>query len=391
MAWLRRLYVIFSLAVTLELLFSNVGIGKGDNGEESAGRKYAEQVKKESKVVTDPAIVNRIDKIGQALAKIANTYEVPARYGWSSIVKFNYEFTVIEDPDPNAFSLPGGQIFINTGLLKMIDNDDQLAGVIAHEIAHSAHHHVAKLTSQQSQIDKYVALAALVGILGKIRPQDLNNVLMGVNMLSQSRISRFSMKAEMDADITAVSYMAKSQYNPLGIVDFMRKLDKWHDEHPTVPMGIYQTHPLPFRRISYIRKAVIAEGIPIDIRKLRGVAYASTVESSVNKGSYDIVLCGKVFYSASETSKSKAEALAKAINTVLDNSIRPEQILVSEKDSCLKVNGQVLLQVEAQDISGQNANTKPMLEQAKSVLKRAAWADWLENLNEANKDSDEDE
>lgn len=390
MRWLRRYCWITTLAVALELGFLSAYCDD-NNKEEGIGRKYAEQVKKESKVVTDPTIVARIEKIGQSLAHIANTYEVPAKYGWSSIVKFNYEFTVIEDPDPNAFSLPGGQIFINTGLLKMVDNDDELAGVIAHEIAHSAHHHVAKLTSQQSQIDKYVALAALVGILGRVRPQDLNNVLMGVNMLSQSRISRFSIRAEMDADITAVAYMAKSQYNPLGIVDFMRKLDKWHDEHPTQAMGIYQTHPLPFRRITYIRKAAIAYGIPIDIRKLRGVAYASTIESSINKGSYDIVLCGKIFYSASETSKSKAETLAKAINTVLDNNIRPEQILISEKDSSLKVNGQVLLRVEAQGIEDHDNGVKNMLEQAKSVLRRAAWADWLENLNEANKDSDDDE
>ena len=60
----------------------------------------------------------------------------------------------MEDKDPNAFSLPGGKVFINTGLIKMVDNDDELAGILAHEVAHSAHHHVARILKQQEKIEK---------------------------------------------------------------------------------------------------------------------------------------------------------------------------------------------------------------------------------------------
>ena len=243
------------LLVAFWACLTTPGLYASPSDEDTLGRKYAEEVMKHCKMVTDPAILNRVRGVGRELAKLANEVEVPATYGSSQVTKFNYEFYVVVDKDPNAFSLPGGKVFINTGLIKMVDNDDELAGILAHEVAHSAHHHVARILRQQEKIEKYVALATLVGLMANVRSSDLNNLLMGASMLEQSQVSGYTIQAEQDADRTAVSYLVKSKYNPLGMVDFMRKLEQMHDANPTLPLGIYQDHPSPFRRVAVIRAA----------------------------------------------------------------------------------------------------------------------------------------
>ncbi len=119
----------FLLAIVVIVLALSGASWSGQKDEEQLGRDYAKEVEKTSKMSTDAALLARVQRVGAVLAKIANEQEVPAGYGSSKIIKFNYQFKVIEDNDVNAFSLPGGFVYVNTGLLKFVESDDQLAGV----------------------------------------------------------------------------------------------------------------------------------------------------------------------------------------------------------------------------------------------------------------------
>ncbi|MCX6345378.1 MAG: M48 family metalloprotease [Armatimonadetes bacterium] len=364
-----------------------------ESREETLGRKYALEVEKQYKFVDDQAMTDRVQRIGKALADVANTVEVPAKYGSSDVVKFNYEFKIVEDKDANAFSLPGGKIYINSGLLDLVSSDSELAGVLAHEIAHAAHHHVTKLLNEQAKIDKYVAIIAILGILGKAKGSDIRNVMMGASMVRQGKISGYTMQAEQDADQTAISYMVKTQYDPLGMVDFMKKLDKMHDENPTAPLGIYQTHPAPFRRVASIYKALKKENIIVDIRKLRGIAYANPVECTPGSGKYDVMICDKVFYSptsldSASSSKKRADELSKAINSLLDSGLKPQDIAIDDATGCLVAKGKVLLRIEQGDLNSASENSRILLTRARRALVRATWADWLMNTCSAYADED---
>lgn len=250
--------------------------------EEQLGRDYAKDVEQQAKLVQDTAITGRVDRIGQALAKIANETEVKADYGSSEIAKFHYTFKVVDDKDVNALSLPGGHIYVNSGLVEIAESDDEIAGVLAHEIAHASHHHMMQLIRKQSSVDRYVALITLAGILTNMKSKDLNNLLYGAQLLKTGKMSGYTIQAERVADRTAVAYLAKSSYKVDGILSFMKKLDERNDANPTEPLGIYQDHPAPFRRVASIVK-VKEEGFDVNPRKARAT-YARTVPAHSDDG-----------------------------------------------------------------------------------------------------------
>jgi len=350
--------------------------------EEQLGREYAKQVEQQCKLCEDKAINDRIDRIGQSLAKIANSNEVKARYGSSEIYKFKYVFKVVEDKDVNAFSLPGGIIYVNSGLIDLAQSDDEIAGVLAHEIAHSAHHHMSQLIRKQSTVDRYVALVTLAGILSNMRSNDLNNLLYGAQMIKTGKMSGYTMEAEKDADRTAVAYLARSSYKPDGMLTFMKKLEDETDANPGVSLGIYQTHPAPFRRVASISKAMREEGVPVDLRKARGIVYAKTVPSPDDDTRYDVVIGKKVVYApagmgAGPSSKERADALAGTINKLLDSGITLKDISEDRSHDRLLAKGQEVLKIEAADALIMGEKSGALLERAKSALEYAIWADWL--------------
>ncbi|HOK54837.1 MAG TPA: M48 family metalloprotease, partial [Armatimonadota bacterium] len=143
-----------------------------DSDEVELGRKLAERFEEKAKLITDEALLEQVNDIGQRLAEVARTLEVPAGYGSSDLAGFDYQFKVVDNEDINAFSLPGGIIYIYSGLIDFVETDDELAGVLAHEIAHASHHHVMALSKKQSKMDAVIALVALAGGLGKMDGRD---------------------------------------------------------------------------------------------------------------------------------------------------------------------------------------------------------------------------
>lgn len=378
-----RSWLALCIVITLILCFAaQVSIADIKSDEEAAGRKYSVEIEKEQKIVDDPAMRERVERIGKELAKIATGTEIPASYGSSEVCDFKYSFKVVEDEDVNAFSLPGGSIYINTGLLKLVGSDDELAGVIAHEIAHSAHHHISQLMTKQSKVDRYVALAALAGILGNMRSNDLNNLLMGAQMYRVGKMSSFTQEAEVDADRTAVSYMARSPYNPQGLVSFMKKLEEEHRNNPTLPLGIFQTHPSPYKRVEAITQGMLDEGIAFNMRKMKDIAYANVVPVEGKADQFQVMISRKVLFepaslSGSKTSKERAEIIAQKINEALDSGLTGREVICDEPSCCLIANGAEVLKVEDEDCKLAGCEDRALLDKARSTLAFAVWADWL--------------
>lgn len=351
--------------------------------EQDLGREYAKELEQQCKIEGDKAINDRVDHIGQVLAKIANTTEIKACYGSSTLCDFHYAFKVVDDKDVNAFSLPGGYIYVNSGLVQLVQSDDELAGVLAHEVAHAAHHHLSQLIKKQNVVDRYVALITLAGILTNMRSQDLNNLLYGAQLMKTGRMSGYTMQAEKDADRTAIAYMAKSPYKPEGMLSFMKKLEAKHDANPTLPLGIYQDHPAPFRRVISIVKAMKEEGIKVDMRQAKGFAYAAPVQVNAGDDSqYKVTVGGKVIFTpanlaAGKTSKERAQSLATAVNELLDLGVTSKDVSEDPSTSRLFVKGREVLKLESADAALMGKPDRELLRQARSALEYAIWADWL--------------
>lgn len=225
------------------------------------GREYAEEARKELPASEDIAMVERVQRVGEKIAAIANSRLVEVTWGDKRLSPFTYEFTVVKGEDVNAFSLPGGYIFVYEGLVKFCESDDELAGVLAHEVAHASFRHVAVLRREQSKFDIVNIPLILAAIFSK--SEGAAGIAQGVGLFNQAVTSGWSVKAEESADYGAVQYLVGSEYNPVGILTFMERLALRDRSAPAIDWGIFQTHPPSEDRSKSLLKRLTAAGIPI--------------------------------------------------------------------------------------------------------------------------------
>jgi hypothetical protein len=354
--------------------------------EVKMGREAAVDVEKEKKVITDPAVTERVERIGKAIAEIANLDVVPATYGNSEIYKFDYKFKVIEDESVNAFSLPGGIIYVHKGLLDYVQSDHELAGVLAHEIAHSAHHHMTYLLKEQSKLDGQIALVLIAGMLTKVNSRDLGHLLIGAQLVRIARASGYGQKAEADADVVAVAYMAKAGYNPVGSLTFMERLAHDYAASPSLDLGIMQTHPAPADRCKCVTAQIKALGLPINRRAVTDSLKAVTEPTMVgDKTIVQVKLGGKVIFEAAPiesvvTSQQRADVVATKINQLLDTDPVVREISIGSDGRTILARGEPIMVVTSQDgdLLGKPATEVAAL--AASLLRRAIWGEMVSRL-----------
>ncbi len=174
------------------------------------GKEAAAQVQKQMEVINNPKLQAFIDRIGNRLAA------QPQAGG------FPYTFKVVNDPSINAFALPGGPTFVNTGLIAAADNEDQLAAVMAHEISHVSLRHGTNQASKANLIQLPAMLAgAVIGngsLLGQLAGA-------GIGLGANSVLLKFSRNAETQADLTGAQLMGNAGYNPIEMARFFEKLE----------------------------------------------------------------------------------------------------------------------------------------------------------------------
>lgn len=175
------------------------------------GQETAAQVRKQMHVVNDPFLNAYVNQVGQRLAGAQEAQESG----------FKFTFEVVADPSINAFALPGGPMFINTGLLKAVDDEAQLAGVMGHEMSHVILRHGTNQASKAELIELPVALAG--GSNGGSLMARLAQL--GIGLGANSVLLKFSRTAESQADLMGSHLMAEAGYNPMELARFFEELE----------------------------------------------------------------------------------------------------------------------------------------------------------------------
>ena len=201
--------------------------------QEAMGKKYAGQVEKElGKSVTDPVVQNYVDGVGQKIAAVCHT---PSE---------GFEYNAIDHNSVNAFALPGGYIYITTGMLKQLNSEAQLAGILAHETAHVTARHSAVTMSRGLLIGLGMEVVAGAG----------NSVAYNVaNIVGQLEGMRYSRAHERQADKIGLDYLVRAGYTPDGMVETMQILNSQPGGRP---FEFLSTHPNPANRIEYIQEDI---------------------------------------------------------------------------------------------------------------------------------------
>lgn len=200
--------------------------------EMALGKQLAEEVTRQAKIVDDPIVAEYVNRLGQNLAR-------------NSDAKFPFSFKVVEDDGLNAFALPGGYVFVNTGLIGIADEEDELAAAMAHEIAHvAARHLTCRATQNQLARLGTLPLGVLLGGWGGYGARQAANAAIPMTFLS------FTRHDESEADFLGVQYMWAAGYDPNGAVTIFEKMESLRRSEPSAVAKLFATHPLDSDRIA---------------------------------------------------------------------------------------------------------------------------------------------
>jgi predicted Zn-dependent protease len=217
-------------------------VGKGLNfysldKEIALGKQMAQEVERDSKLVTDPVVSEYVNRIGQNLVR-------------NSDAKVPFTIKVIDSDEVNAFALPGGFFFVNTGLILKADNEAELAGVMAHEIAHVAARHGTRQATRGELINYGSIPLIFMGGWTGFAVREAAGLAIPLGFL------KFSRGMESEADMLGLEYMYKAGYDPTAFVDFFEKIETMEKRKPGSIAKVFSTHPMTDDRIVAAQKEI---------------------------------------------------------------------------------------------------------------------------------------
>lgn len=239
------------------------------------GKEAAAQIEKQVAVVDNRDLNEYINRIGKKLAAQPEAGQFP------------YTFKVVYDKSINAFALPGGPSYVHTGLLTSADNEAQVAGVLAHEIAHVALRHGTAQATKAQALQLVAGLGGAVlgsggGMLGQLAQ-------MGVGLGANSLLMKFSRGAESDADLLGARMMAKAGYDPVEMARFFEKLESAEKSSGQSVAQFFSDHPSPGNRVKAVSAEVkmmaarqYTKGETADLQRMQGVIKSLPVPPKAN-------------------------------------------------------------------------------------------------------------
>ena len=344
------------------------------DSEVKQGVDGAAEVAKETKFSTDKAQADRVNRIGQKLGAAANSGPYVAQYGSDKTYPFTWHFFIIKDKDVNAFSLPGGYVYVNTGLLEQVRSDDELAGVLGHEITHSAHHHIQALSHAQSKMTSQMFMGLLAAVLARVPAQDIANLAQGAGAVQTAALNlHFSQAAERDADHGGTILMERAGFNPVGMLTFMERLEAIHKASPDIDYGIFQNHPFEADRVTAISQELTQMKVPVTPRAVRLATGAArvVVQPAVN-GASELDFAGQTLARLSDPQGTRAGAAASSLNTLLDNGLQMYQVK-ADGATVLADDHAVLTLSPADAALSPSVSADALAAQASQVLRSGLW------------------
>ena len=221
---------------------ASTGVNKGDfnimsyEEEWQLGAQLEQDIARQLRLLNDATALNYLNSMGQRIVAQTELAQAP------------WEFHIVADPQINAFNIPGGHVYVNTGLICAADNAAELAGVVAHESAHGVARHG---TEQYSRAYGANILASLVlGGNAPLYQQILTSVV------ANGTFAKWGRDAEREADALGVIYMYNAGYDPMGMVTMFQELLSRQQRSPSSVEQFFSSHPLTQERIETTRAQV---------------------------------------------------------------------------------------------------------------------------------------
>jgi predicted Zn-dependent protease len=207
--------------------------------EKKLGKTIMLEMDKHVEQVKDLTLQTFLDKIGHSLV---------AQVGFTP---FEFKFYLIKAPDPNAFAIPGGYIFVTTGLIVLADNEQEVAGVLGHEIGHVTSRHVAQMVERSKRLNIATMAAMIAGMLLGGGGQGSQAAVAMAMASAEALALKYTRENEVEADHKGLQYTIKAGYDPNGLLTFLNKINKMSLDSAKIPAYLLD-HPATEDRVSLL-------------------------------------------------------------------------------------------------------------------------------------------
>jgi predicted Zn-dependent protease len=236
---MRHSLHLYSLLFISVLLLNACGSTITPQQERALGEQQTRQVLQKAKLSKNPAYNTHVKRVSRRIASVANRHD------------FHWQYYVLENKTPNAFVLPGGKIFVNSGLFRYVRSDAELATVISHEIAHALRSHGIEGAQRKQNASLVGALLQVgMGVAG-VDPSIAQSVTQAYGYgATYGYIRPYSREKEAEADAIGLMLMAKAGYDPRAALSFWKKFAKQGQRVPE----FFSTHPSTSHRIANLKR-----------------------------------------------------------------------------------------------------------------------------------------
>lgn len=352
--------IVFLIITFLLVSYHSFSAERDLAGEQKLGKTLSEDIEKKYEVIEDLNQNTLITEIGNKLAEASEMKEM------------KFHFKILKEDGPNAFSIPGGYIYVTYDLFDYIQSDDELAGILAHEIAHIIHNHALKQTRENT---KYTLLTILAVLLTREPDVAVLGKLTTITFLNQYR-----REYEEEADLTATDLMIKTGYNPVGFLTFLERLYTREMFKPELHLGIFQTHPETENRVNYVKNMLIEKGIDIDRRATTDYLEVSS-KYILKDSTYTGIISIDDIPVLSLSFPKREEIFLKIIETSqnLDRFLRIDlipyeiNISVEGKRSTLLIRNNKIISLDDSETAYLERTAEEVLQETKDKIRQALW------------------
>jgi predicted Zn-dependent protease len=330
-------------------LVPSVRAAASEDQEIQIGRRGAAQIESRLKVVTDPAVADRLARVGAAVAAQSQRPRLP------------YTFKAVESPQVNAVALPGGFVYVTTGLLRFVRSDHELAAVLAHETSHAALGHGVEMMRRANQ-------AMFVTLLIAIVTRD-PSLVQGAALFSSGLMAGYTRDLEREADVASIDYLTRTTFSPVGVLTVLERLARQEQLSPQ-PEPLFPDHPRVSERVQYVQDALRARRIPLN-RRAPANWLEMGVRESLDGGTLfsEIIVNGRSIVRLADAARIRETA--DVLDRLFDGDLEPYEIMTRETQGGWGIfaRGFAILRLSPADAPGSGGTVREFATSVSTRLK----------------------
>lgn len=346
--------------------------------EKKVGQEAAGQVESQYKRYEDEDAQKKLDEMVARIAAASSRPEV------------EYDVRLLDTDMVNAFSLPGGIIYVTKGLLEEIGSDHELAGVLAHEIAHNCTYDALRQAKRNEEMFTTNVAALIAGILLGAPNEMVSTIMVAGEYVRRGILGGYSIRMETAADAHAVEYLLGTPYNPVGLVTFMERLAAEYRSKPQFELGFLQTHPEAPDRVIALKTLLQRAGI--DLNRRAATEWEKPAAEEVEQGDESFVRVSlrgiEIFRVLTpgpdhDTPMARAEQIVAHLTDLMAAGLQGYQLRIGQNDGnpALAANGTVVLTIYPEDASALGSEQHALAAQARFAVLKALQAEKLDRLH----------